>query len=47
MIITKYNLRILRYIYRKKSVYYSKISKKFKDPRSFSTLYAPFSIPKR
>lgn len=39
MIITKYNLRILRYIYRKKSVYYSKISKKFKDPKLSEVLF--------
>lgn len=39
MIITKYNLRILRYIYRKKSVYYSKIIKKFKDPKLSEVLF--------
>lgn len=32
MVITKQHLRILRYIYRKKSVYYSRLSKKVKDP---------------
>lgn len=38
MVITKYSLHILRYLYRQKSVSHFNLSKKFKGPRFQQTL---------
>ena len=40
MVITKYYLRILRYLYRQKSTSYFNLSKKFKEPELQETLDA-------